>query len=52
LSHDEVWTADSRHEQVNGPPRSSKAERRAARDKVAAYHEAQLAKLLANVRAE
>jgi hypothetical protein len=36
---------------VNGPPRSSKAERRAARDKVTAYHEAQLAKLLANVRA-
>lgn len=35
---------------MEGPPRSSKAERRAARDRVGAYHEAQLANLLAHVR--
>jgi len=45
-----VRTADG-HDQVNGPQRSSKAERRAARDRVSRYHEAQLAKLLAHVRA-
>lgn len=38
-------------EQVGGPPQRSKAERRAARHRVAAYHEAQLAKLLTHVRA-
>lgn len=37
-------------EQVGGQPRSSKAERPAARDRVAAYHEAQLGTLLAHVR--
>jgi hypothetical protein len=36
---------------VSGPARPSKSERRAARDRVAAYHEAELAKLLAHVRA-
>lgn len=38
-------------EQTGGPSRRSKAERRAARERVGAYHEAQLAKLLAHVRA-
>lgn len=36
---------------MNGPPRSSKAERRAARERVSAYHEEQLANILAHVRA-
>ncbi|MBO0744803.1 MAG: hypothetical protein J2P43_07280 [Candidatus Dormibacteraeota bacterium] len=36
---------------MNCPRQSSKAERRAARERVGAHHEAELAKLLAHVRA-